>query len=275
VAGGQRPPPAPSRPGADDLVKTRGLVLIAATAGPMTSATAASTTAGRRPTTSHLWCSTPRCTPTPAANGRQGDASWAPWSKFASGGQGHRQEGLWLMAMTYGHVYVASVAMGASQGADPAWPSWRRSRIRGRSLILPIHCIAHGIDMAQGRRSSSGPWTRGAGCSSRHDPRRSERGENPLQLDCPEPKTGHGRTMAGENGFPPAWLIAMPDQPVALTRRPRSEASSAVHQYAATRRRPGGCQQGSPPLRPRPRYHLSGPALSSRWWSAPPRRLSA
>jgi len=76
----------------------------------------------------------------------------------------------------------------------------------GPSLILAYshciaHCIAHGIAMERGMEQqrlavASGRWP-----LYRHDPRRSERGENPLQLDSPAPSIPLAEAMASEQRF--------------------------------------------------------------------------
>jgi pyruvate-ferredoxin/flavodoxin oxidoreductase len=71
-------------------------------------------------------------------------------AKFASGGKATAKKDLGLMAMTYGHVYVASVAMGA-RDEHTLRAFLEAESYPGPSLILAYsHCIAHGIDMARG-----------------------------------------------------------------------------------------------------------------------------
>ena len=71
-------------------------------------------------------------------------------AKFAAGGKRGRKKDLGLMAMAYGHVYVAQVAMGAS--AQQTLDAFREAEAhQGPSLIVAYgHCIAHGIDMRHG-----------------------------------------------------------------------------------------------------------------------------
>jgi pyruvate-ferredoxin/flavodoxin oxidoreductase len=71
-------------------------------------------------------------------------------AKFAAAGKQSRKKDLGLMAMAYGHVYVAQVAMGAS--AQQTVDAFREAeQHEGPSLILAYgHCIAHGIDMRLG-----------------------------------------------------------------------------------------------------------------------------
>ena len=109
-------------------------------------------------------------------------------AKFAAGGKPLAKKDLGMMAMTYGNVYVAQVAMGA-RDAQTVKAFVEAESYDGPSLILAYsHCIAHGIDMgtANGQQQAavdSGHWP-----LYRYDPRRAEQGKNPLQLDSRAPK---------------------------------------------------------------------------------------
>jgi len=167
-------------------------------------------------------------------------------AKFASGGKATAKKDLGLMAMTYGHVCVASVAMGASQ-EQTLRAFLEAESYPGPSLILAYsHCIAHGIDMAQGMTQQQRAVDSGRWLLYRHDPRRSERGENPLQLDCPEPKLAMAEAMAGENRFR-LLGYSHPDQARALTRQAQAEALQRWHQYAARAAAPADASKGAPP----------------------------
>ena len=122
-------------------------------------------------------------------------------AKFAAAGKGAAKKDLGLMAMTYGHVYVASVAMGA-RDEHTVRAFLEAESYPGPSLILAYsHCIAHGIDMAQGMAHQQAAVESGRWLLYRYDPRRSDRGENPLQLDSPAPRRPLAGAMALENRF--------------------------------------------------------------------------
>lgn len=71
-------------------------------------------------------------------------------AKFAAGGKKTPKKDLAFMAMSYGHVYVAQVAMGAND-AHTARAFLEAEAHPGPALIVAYsHCIAHGIDMAKG-----------------------------------------------------------------------------------------------------------------------------
>ena len=75
-------------------------------------------------------------------------------AKFAVGRQGRRKKDLGLMAMAYGHVYVAQVAFGAKD-AQTLKAFLEAEAYHGPSLIIAYsHCIAHGYDMAHGARAA-------------------------------------------------------------------------------------------------------------------------
>jgi pyruvate-ferredoxin/flavodoxin oxidoreductase len=122
-------------------------------------------------------------------------------SKFAAGGKPSGKKDLGLMAMTYGHVYVASVAMGA-RDEHTIRAFLEAESYPGPSLILAYsHCIAHGIDMAKGMEHQKAAVESGRWLLYRHDPRRLERGENPLQLDGHGARRSLAEAMALENRF--------------------------------------------------------------------------
>ncbi len=109
-------------------------------------------------------------------------------AKFAFGGKALAKKDLGMMAANYGYVYVAQIAMGASD-AQTLKAIQEAESYDGPSLIIAYsHCIAHGINMAKGMTQQklavdSGHWP-----LYRYDPRRSEVGQNPFQLDSRAPK---------------------------------------------------------------------------------------
>jgi pyruvate-ferredoxin/flavodoxin oxidoreductase len=109
-------------------------------------------------------------------------------AKFAAGGKPTAKKDLGMMAMTYGNVYVAQVAMGASD-IHTVRAFREAESFDGPSLIIAYsHCIAHGIDMAKGLDQQQLAVDSGYWPLYRFDPRRKAEGENPLQLDSKPPK---------------------------------------------------------------------------------------
>jgi pyruvate-ferredoxin/flavodoxin oxidoreductase len=122
-------------------------------------------------------------------------------AKFAAAGKPAGKKDLGLMAMTYGSVYVASVAMGA-RDEHTIRAFLEAESYPGPSLILAYsHCIAHGIDMAEGMGHQKLAVDCGRWPLYRYDPRRLARGETPLQLDSAGPRRPLAEAMDQENRF--------------------------------------------------------------------------
>ncbi|MEB3235045.1 MAG: pyruvate:ferredoxin (flavodoxin) oxidoreductase [Cyanobacteriota bacterium] len=120
---------------------------------------------------------------------------------FATAGKDTPKKDLGLMAITYGHVYVASVAMGA-RDEHTLRAFLEAESYRGPSLILAYaHCIEHGIAMDQGMAHQRAAVDSGRWMLYRYDPRRRDRGLNPLQLDKPQPKGDLLEAMGREGRF--------------------------------------------------------------------------
>ena len=124
-------------------------------------------------------------------------------AKFAAGGKSLRKKDLGLIAMTYGDIYVASVAMGAKD-EQTLKAFIEAESYPGPSIIIAYsHCIAHGIDLDRGigARQQRLAVETGQWMLYRFDPRRAERGENPLQLDSPAAKGKVQDFLLSENRF--------------------------------------------------------------------------
>ncbi len=108
-------------------------------------------------------------------------------AKFAASGKPGPKKDLGMMAMTYGNIYVAQIAMGANDNqAVKAFVE--AESYPGPSLIIAYsHCIAHGINMTTGFDQQKAAVASGAWPLYRFDPRLIEQGKNPLQLDSKEP----------------------------------------------------------------------------------------
>lgn len=108
-------------------------------------------------------------------------------AKFASSGKRTRKKDLGLMTMSYGYVYVASVAMGANRN------QLLRAMIEaesydGPSLIIAYApCINHGINMSKSVEESKQAVECGYWNLYRFDPRKEAEGANPFTLDSKEP----------------------------------------------------------------------------------------
>jgi len=109
-------------------------------------------------------------------------------AKFTADGKKTVKKNMGLLAMDYGHVYVAQVAMGSSD-MQTVKAFQEAEAYDGPSIILAYsHCIAHGIDITKGLTQQDLAVKSGHWLLYRYDPRRTEEGLNPLQLDCRPPK---------------------------------------------------------------------------------------
>jgi pyruvate-ferredoxin/flavodoxin oxidoreductase len=108
-------------------------------------------------------------------------------AKFAMGGKGLPKKDLGLIAMSYGYVYVARVAMGAND-QQTLRALLEAESYDGPSIVIAYSpCIAHGYDMARSLEQAklavqSGHWP-----MYRYDPRLAEQGKNPLIMESKEP----------------------------------------------------------------------------------------
>ena len=153
-------------------------------------------------------------------------------AKFAAAGKAAPKKDLGLMAMTYGTVYVASVAMGA-RDEHTIRVFLEAESYPGPSLIIAYsHCIAHGIDMAQGMAHQKLAVDSGRWLLYRYDPRRAERGETPLQLDSPAPKRSLKEAMEQENRFR-MLRYSQPERAQALVRQAQRELECRWATYRA------------------------------------------
>ncbi len=108
-------------------------------------------------------------------------------ARFAESGKGIPRKDLGMMAMNYGYVYVAQVAMGSSD--TQTLRAFREAEaFDGPSLILAYSpCIEHGIDMAKGLDQQDLAVKSGMWPLFRFNPNRADEGKNPLQLDSKAP----------------------------------------------------------------------------------------
>jgi pyruvate-ferredoxin/flavodoxin oxidoreductase len=122
-------------------------------------------------------------------------------AKFAAAGKASAKKDLGLMAMTYGNVYVASVAMGA-RDEHTLKAFLEAEAYDGPSLIIAYsHCIAHGIDMSTALQHQKSIVESGQWLLYRNHPDRLARGENALQLDSRAFKRPVSEFLESENRF--------------------------------------------------------------------------
>jgi pyruvate-ferredoxin/flavodoxin oxidoreductase len=151
-------------------------------------------------------------------------------AKFAAGGKPAPKKDLGLMAMTYGNVYVASVAMGA-RDEHTLRAFIEAEAYDGPSLIICYsHCIAHGINMTEGMQQQKALVDSGRWLLYRYDPRRTEAGQNPLQLDSRSPKASVEASMYHENRFK-MLTRTKPEAAKQLLKAAQEDVNSRWHLY--------------------------------------------
>ena len=108
-------------------------------------------------------------------------------AKFAARGKDIPRKDLGMIAMTYGYIYVAQIAMGASD-IQTLRAFSEADAYDGPSLILAYsHCIAHGIDMSKGLTQQKMAVNSGIWPLYRYNPSLIAQGKNPLKLDSKAP----------------------------------------------------------------------------------------
>jgi pyruvate-ferredoxin/flavodoxin oxidoreductase len=170
-------------------------------------------------------------------------------AKFAAGGKATPKKDLGLLAMSYGHVYVARVAMGAND--TQTLKAFREAEAYpGPSLILAYsHCIAHGYDLRYGldqqkRAVASGHWP-----LFRFHPDAAGDGKHPLVLDSRAPSIPL-REYAHNEGRYRILAQAHPEEAERLLDLAQEDARERWRTYeelaARTAGAPAGAQANAP-----------------------------
>ncbi len=121
-------------------------------------------------------------------------------AQFAAGGKDVKKKDLAAIAMSYGYVYVAQVAMGADYN-QTIKAFVEAESYNGPSLIIAYApCINHGIKagMSKAQTEEKNAVAAGYWHNFRFDPRRAEAGENPFQLDSKAPTASYQDFLKGE-----------------------------------------------------------------------------
>ena len=122
-------------------------------------------------------------------------------AKFAAQGKSIPKKDLGMIAMSYGYVYVARVAMGASD-QQTLNAFLEADAYDGPSLILAYsHCIAHGYDLRKGLDQQKLAVQSGAWPLYRFNPALAAEGKNPLTIDSKEPTIPFEQYAYNENRY--------------------------------------------------------------------------
>ncbi|HMQ30640.1 MAG TPA: pyruvate:ferredoxin (flavodoxin) oxidoreductase [Chloroflexaceae bacterium] len=149
-------------------------------------------------------------------------------AKFAAQGKGTAKKDLGLIAMSYGNVYVARVAMGYDD-VQTLRAIQEAEAYDGPSLVIAYsHCIAHGIDMRKGLDQQklavqSGMWT-----LYRYNPALAGEGKNPLTIDSKPPTVSPEQYIAGEGRF---QMLARSDPQRSEELMAEARRSNAEHYH--------------------------------------------
>jgi pyruvate-ferredoxin/flavodoxin oxidoreductase len=171
-------------------------------------------------------------------------------AKFAAGGKHAPKKDLALIAMTYGSVYVARVALGAND-AHTLEVFREAESFEGPSLILAYcPCVAHGYDLARGAEQQKAAVQSGYWPLLRYDPRRLHEGKNPLQLDSKAPALPLEKYLYNETRY--TMLVqSRPEEAKALLQEAREDVRRrwlAYQQLAATPAATNGSNDHDRPL---------------------------
>jgi pyruvate-ferredoxin/flavodoxin oxidoreductase len=151
-------------------------------------------------------------------------------AKFASGGKPSAKKDLGLIAMTYGNIYVASVAMGAKD-EHTLKAFLEAEAYDGPALIIAYsHCIAHGINMTTGLQNQKAAVHSGQWLLYRFNPERKKKGENPLQVDSQNPRLKVQDYMNLENRFR-MLTKSHPDHAREFFKQAQADADARWHFY--------------------------------------------
>lgn len=108
-------------------------------------------------------------------------------AKFAASGKPLPKKDLAMMAMSYGNIYVAKVAMGAND-SQTVRAFIEAEAFDGPSLIIAYsHCIAHGINMGRAMSNQKAAVNSGYWPLFRYNPDLLKENKNPLKLDSSAP----------------------------------------------------------------------------------------
>ena len=119
-------------------------------------------------------------------------------AKFAAAGKRTKKKDLGMMAMSYGYVYVATVAMGANP-AQLMKAITEAEAYPGPSLVIAYApCINHGINMAKTQSEEKKAVDTGYWQLYRFNPSLAEEGKNPFILDSKDPVADYKTFLEGE-----------------------------------------------------------------------------
>ncbi len=122
-------------------------------------------------------------------------------ARFAEAGKNTNKKDLGMMMMSYGYVYVASIAMGANK-VQAMNAILEAEAYPGPSIIISYApCINHGIDMSQSQKRQKAAVDAGYWLLYRYNPLNLAQGKHPLTLDSKEPTLSVQDFLNGETRY--------------------------------------------------------------------------
>jgi hypothetical protein len=153
-------------------------------------------------------------------------------AKFAASGKKVKKKDLGMMAMSYGYVYVAQVAMGADQNQFIKAVK-EAEEYDGPSLIIAYApCINHGIRTGMGTTQLQAKKAVEAGYWHlyRYNPKLAEEGKNPFILDSKEPTGSFKDFLATETRYT-SLKVTFPDHAEELFEKTEQDAKERYETY--------------------------------------------
>ena len=153
-------------------------------------------------------------------------------AKFAASGKRTRKKDLGMMAISYGYIYVAQIALGADMNQALKAISEAESYPGPSLIICYCPCINHGLRKGMGNTINEeksavecGYW-----CTWRYNPTLLEKGKNPFHLDSREPKGNFHDFLLGEVRYS-SLLKLFPEQAEALFQKTENDARARRQSY--------------------------------------------
>ncbi len=148
-------------------------------------------------------------------------------AKFAAAGKTAPKKDMGLLAMTYGNIYVAKIALGANTN-QVVKAFVEAESYPGPSLIIAYaQCIAHGINMTTGYSNAKKAVECGHWPLYRFDPRLADQGKNPLQMDSKAPTLDFEEYAYGENRYR-SLKQAKPEVAAELMKQAKKDTAARV-----------------------------------------------
>jgi pyruvate-ferredoxin/flavodoxin oxidoreductase len=146
-------------------------------------------------------------------------------AKFAAAGKRTKKKDLGLISMSYGYIYVASIAMGANQQQALKAISEAEAYPGPSIIIAYAPCINHGINMGKTQAKEKIAVEAGYWMLYRYNPQLTAEGKNPLILDCKPPTGNYREFLQGETRYK-SLETAHPELADTLFARQEEEAKA-------------------------------------------------